>query len=353
MKALFLVLHRKDRSPGQRYRHEQYLDYFQSQGVQCVIEPLLETKVEDQTFYGQDQSAKILIGLKALVRRLIRITRLSKFEVIYIYRDAFFFGTFIEHMLKWSGRRIIFDFDDAIWLMDKNPNQGIFNKLKNPNKTAKIIRLSDQVITGNTYLYTYARKYNPNVTIIPSTIDLKKYQVPAKKQKEAVCIGWTGSFSTIRYFETVLPVLEQIKARYGDKVYFKLIGEPSYRHDALGIQGVPWLSETEAEDLSELDVGIMPLPDTPWTRGKCAMKGLQYMALGIATVLSPVGMNKDVIAEGENGFLAETESEWVDKLSQLIEDEALRKRLGEAGRQTVVKYYSVEANKEKWLAVFG
>lgn len=351
MKALFLVLHRKDRSPGQRYRHEQYLKYLIENGVDCTINPLLRTSKEDIIFYGNQTLPKIWIGIKALVRRFFSVFSAGKYDVVYIYRDAFFFGTFFERWLKWKKVKIIYDFDDAIWLMDENPNQGIFNKLKNPEKTGKICSIANRVIVGNEYLKGYASQFNSDIQIIPSTINLEKYQAEKKPSKN-ICIGWTGSFSTIKHFETVLPALEKINEVYEQKVYFKVIGDPTYEFQPLGIKGIKWNSETEAEDLAELDIGLMPLPDNEWTKGKCAMKGLQYMALEIPTIMSPVGVNSDIIQDGENGFLASSTDEWIEKLSLLIEDADLRKRIGKAGKKTVEKDFSVEANKDKWLNAF-
>lgn len=352
MNVLFLVLHRKDRSPGQRYRHEQYLHYLKQKGVHCTFSPML-SKEDDLIFYGSGHVIKkMVIGIKSIIGRLIDVSRTRHFDVIYIYRDAFFFGTFFEKLFARSKAKIIFDFDDAIWLHDKNPNQSIFQRLKNPKKTAEIIKLADRVIVGNEYLKAYAKQYNPNVRIIPSTIDFSTYGSVTKRTHGKICIGWTGSFSTVKHFETILEALTAIKDKYPDQVYFKLIGDSNYTNPKLGIAGKEWKAATEAQDLIELDIGLMPLPDDEWSRGKCAMKGLQYMALQIPTIMSPVGVNKDIIQDGENGFLAATQEEWVNKLSLLIEDAILRKKIGEAGYKTVKDSYSVEANKEKWLKVF-
>lgn len=353
MKVLFLVLHRKDRSPGQRYRHEQYIPFLESHGIECHFSPLLRTKKEDAIFYsGGSTLKKIIVGLKALYRRIHDLRRANDYDYIFIYRDAFFFGTFFEKAISKKKAKLIFDFDDAIWLMDKNPNQGFFNLLKNPGKTDEITKLCDHIIVGNQYLAAHARTFNTSVSIIPSTVDLEFYQNPDQLTKEKTCIGWTGSFSTVKHLQTVEPALETIREKYGDQVYFKVIGDPNYENKKLGIKGIPWQSATEVIDLGELDIGLMPLPDNEWTKGKCGMKGLQYMALSIATIMSPVGVNKEIIQDGVNGFLAASEDEWIEKLSLLIENPDLRKKMGEAGRQTVEKTYSVEANKEKWLEVF-
>ena len=352
-KSLFLVLHRKDRSPGQRYRHEQYIPYLEENGVTCEVSLLLNES-DDLIFYSSGNVLKkIIIGVKSLLKRFRDVKRAQEFDSIYIYRDAFFFGSFIEKKLAKKGVELIYDFDDAIWLKDENPNQGVFNRLKNPKKISTIISLVNKVIVGNEYLAAYALKYNANVHVIPSTIDFNKYSTDDyKTNRTSVCIGWTGSFSTLKHFETIVPALKQIKSSFGDKVYFKLIGDSSYKNEELGIEGTPWNSDTETQDLGELDIGIMPLPDNEWTQGKCAMKGLQYMALGIPTIMSPVGVNSDIIVDGVNGMLASSEDEWVKKLSLLIQAEELRKTMGEAGRKTVLKDFSVEVNKEKWLEIF-
>ncbi len=351
MKALFLILHRKDRSPGQRYRHEQYVSHLEANGIQCSFSPLLVSEKEDQIFYSKAVFLKILIGLKALMRRYISIKNANKFDAVYIYRDAFFFGTFFEKWLRKKNVNIIYDFDDAIWLDDENPNQGIFNRLKNPNKVAIICSIADRVIVGNQYLRNFAKAYNEETSIIPSTIDFQKY-VKNSNPHDSICIGWTGSFSTLKHFETVIPALEVINQKFENKVYFKIIGDLKFSHPSMNVKCVRWQSETEAHDLSEIDIGLMPLPDNEWTRGKCAMKGLQYMALEIPTIMSPVGVNSDIINDGENGFLAGTIEEWVEKISLLVEDKELRNKVGKAGKLTVVKEYSVEANKDKWLRAF-
>ena len=131
-----------------------------------------------------------------------------------------------------------------------------------------------------------------------------------------------------------------------------MIRDPNYSFKPLGIQGQKWSSGTEVEDLQSINIGIMPLPDIEWTRGKCGLKGLQYMGLAIPTVMSPVGVNTEIITHGVNGFLASSKEEWINCLSKLIESAELRKKLGDAGRKTVEELYSVNANKEKYLNLF-
>jgi glycosyltransferase involved in cell wall biosynthesis len=249
--------------------------------------------------------------------------------------------------------RVIYDFDDAIWLSASTSGQNRrLAFLKKPSKTSDIIALSTMVFAGNQYLADYASQFNRNVVIVPTTIDTREYQPAKDILKERVCIGWSGSFSTIAHFQTSLEALKRIKEKYGDKVYFKVIGDANYRNEELGIIGQDWKRETEVKDLQEIDIGIMPLPDDDWSKGKCGLKGLQYMGLAIPTIMSPVGVNSEIIQDGVNGFLAGSTAEWIEKLSSLIESPALRASMGQKGRETVVKQFSVEANKELYLRFF-
>ncbi len=351
-KILFLTLHRKERSPGQRFRHEQYLSFLEQNGFEITYSNMLSAK-QDKIFYGAGNTfGKIRVGISAIFRRLNDVLRANRFDYVFIYRDAFFFGILFEWLFKQSKAKLVFDFDDSIWLQDENANQSIFQKLKNPAKTGRIISYCDLTIAGNEYLANYARQHSENVTIIPTTIDLNEYTKVNVEKDDGICIGWSGSFSTIKHFESSLEALRIIKEKYQDQVYFKVIGDGYYMHEELDIQGLPWKADSEVSDLCEIDIGIMPLPDDDWSKGKCGLKGLQYMALEIPTIMSPVGVNADIIHDGENGFLAGSTEEWVAKLSALIEDEKLRIKMGKAGRATVEQQYSVAVNQDKWLAAF-
>jgi glycosyltransferase involved in cell wall biosynthesis len=149
-----------------------------------------------------------------------------------------------------------------------------------------------------------------------------------------------------------MPVLQKIKSKYSN-VSFKVICEDEFTIEELGITTTAWSSEREIEQLSDIDIGIMPLPDDEWTKGKCGFKGLQYMAMGVPAVMSAVGVNTEIIQHGENGFLALNDEEWFEILCQLIDSTELRKTIGGAGRKTVLEKYSVTANKHKYLSLLN
>lgn len=349
-------MHRPDRSPSQRFRFEQYLEYLRQNDFTCDYSFLISPQDDKILYSPGNYLGKLSILLKSSVKRLRDVLKAGSYDAIFIQREAFMLGTtLIEKLFSKSRAKVVFDFDDSIW-RNQGDSVGANSNLlflKNPDKTKDIIALSDCVFAGNEYLAAYARQFNRNVVIVPTTIDTDEYsRLSIFRQAERVCIGWSGSFTTIEHFETALPALRQLKAKYGDRIYFKVIGDGSYRNEELGIQGLPWRKDTEIADLSEIDIGLMPLPDTEWAKGKCGLKGLQYMALEIATLMSPVGVNSTIIQDGQNGYLADLPSEWVIKISSLIEDEDLRLRLGKAGRQTVVSHYSVLSERNHYLNLF-
>ncbi len=296
------------------------------------------------------------ILLKAIFKRLKDVARANEFDIIFIHREALLLGsTYFEKRFRKSKAKLVYDFDDSIWLGDTSDANKKLSWLKYPGKIAKIISLSDMIFAGNKYLANYASYYNSNVKIVPTTIDTAEYKRnPDSRRKDGkVCIGWTGSITTIKHFEFAIPILTKLKEKYGDKLVIKVIGDKNYIHKELDIKGQGWSKENEIDELSSFDIGIMPLPDDEWTKGKCGLKGLQYMALEIPAIMSPVGVNSDIIQDGVNGFLANNETEWVDKISTLIEDEIRRNKMGLEARRTILENFSKDSEKGNYLRYFN
>ncbi|HSV87296.1 MAG TPA: glycosyltransferase family 4 protein [Bacteroidales bacterium] len=353
-KALFLVPHRPGRSPGQRFRFEQYLNLLRSNGFQCDISYLINEK-DDFNFYApQKYIAKTLILFKSFARRLKDLKRAGNYDLVFIYREVHMLGiTWFERLLRRKGLKMILDFDDSIWINDTSDGNRHFSWLKRPMKTAEIVGLCDMVLVGNRFLAQWALKYNSNVHVVPTTIDTERH-VPVQKQVgQKICIGWTGSSTTLKHLQMALPILRELQQKYSRRVCFRVISNKPLLADLEGLENISWNAETEVSDLRPIDIGIMPLPDDEWTRGKCGFKGLQYLALEIPAIMSPVGVNTEIIADGVNGFLAKDHKEWVEKLSALIESPDLRSRLGKAGRRTVVERYSFNSQKDRYLQLFN
>jgi len=348
-KILFVAAHRPDRSPSQRFRFEQFLPYLREQGFDYDFSFLISEK-DDKIFYKPGNFVtKAYIFLKSFLRRLNNVWHASGYDIIFIQREAFMTGSvFFEKAFRRSGAKVVFDFDDAIWYLDVSDGNRYFHWLKNPGKTARIISLAHLVIAGNRYLADYALHHNTNVVILPTTIDTDEYVPVPKKKDHKIVIGWSGSITTIKHFESAIPFLTRLLAKYGDQVQIKVIGDASYRHEALGIRGIAWRKEDEVKELNTFDIGIMPLPDDEWAKGKCGLKGLQYMALEIPTVMSPVGVNTEIIKDGVNGFLAGTDDEWMEKISLLIDNREFHDEMGRQARKTVIEGYSLHSQKEQY-----
>ncbi|MBS1637323.1 MAG: glycosyltransferase family 4 protein [Bacteroidetes bacterium] len=352
-KILFISDHRLNRSPSQRYRYEQYLSFFREQGYDLSFSELINAK-DDAVFYGKGRLLqKVWVMVKSIGIRFRDLRRAGHFDIIFIQREALFIGSsFFEKRFFRSGARVIFDFDDSIWLLDTSPENKKWEWLKNPGKTAVNIANAHAVIAGNAYLADYARQFNKAVYIIPTTIDTDFHKpMPELRGQGPVVIGWSGSLSTIKHFEYALPFLKKLKQKYGDAIAIKVIGDGHYKNEELHTISQNWNATDEVRDLNTFDIGIMPLPHDEWAKGKCGLKGLSYMACGVPAVMSPVGVNTEIIQHGQNGFLADNTDEWVAVLSELIENKALRERTGQAGRETILAQYSVEANKQKYLQV--
>lgn len=352
-KILFIANHRPDRSPSQRFRFEQYLNYLKKNGWDYDFSYLISKK-DDTVFYKKGHFfQKMIIILKAFNIRWKNVLKAAEYDIIFIQREAFITGTtFFEKKFSKSKAKVVYDFDDSIWISNVSEANKKWNWLKNPNKTKEIITISDMIFAGNQYLADYAKQSNKNVEIIPTTIDTKEYKKISSNNSK-ICIGWSGSITTIQHFEYAIPFLLELKKKYSEEIEFKVIGDKNYTHTELEINGIGWNKEDEIKELSSFDIGIMPLPNDKWASGKCGLKGLQYMALEIPTIMSPVGVNTKIIEDGINGFLAESKEEWVEKLSILIESEISRNKIGSAGRETVINKYSVVANQKKYLTLFN
>jgi glycosyltransferase involved in cell wall biosynthesis len=352
MRVLAIVPRLYDTVPGQRYRIEQWEPLMREHGVQMTFMPF-ECRNLNRGMYepGQLMRKARWVG-QAFGRRAKILQAARDYDVIYLYREAALVGPpLVELGIQRSGVPIVYDFDDAIFLPAASEANKLGIWLKFPQKVRTLCTISRHIMVGNQYLADYATQFNSQVSIVPSTIDMNAYQYDAsQKAAGKPVIGWSGSLTTIPYLESISGALQRL-AREVD-FRFRFIGPCDWKLDGVEVESVRWRSQSEASDLSALDVGIMPLPDDEWTKGKCGMKALQYMALGIATVCSPVGFNRELIQDGENGFLAMSEDEWVEKLRQLLRSAQLRQRLGEAGRQTVERQYTATVQAPRVLQIF-
>ena len=354
MKILILVPYPSE-GASNRMRIEQYFPYLDSQDMKYRTRPFISKKFYKIIYHDGLYARKAFHFLICFFKRGFDLIRAVNYDVIIVHREIFPLGPFfLERILKVMGKPIIFDFDDAIFLKNASRPNSFVENLKNPKKAAKIISMSRQVLAGNSYLADYALQFNKNVTVLPTCVDtdkfspLKKSENRSKRKKEEIIIGWMGSITTGEFLKSFYSVFLELRQKY-DNVVFKVVGVAGREENFKGVIFKEWRLEDEVEDLSSFDIGIMPMPDNAWTKGKCGFKAILYMAMGIPPVCSPVGVNTETIKDGVNGFLADSQQEWIDKLSRLIESAELREKIGRNGRLTVEEKYSIKANAAKFI----
>lgn len=358
IRVLILTPYPPGEAPNQRFRFEQYLSYLNENGIYTDYKPFW-SKAVWKIFYERGHYFRKSAGLFAgIFRRYLLLLRLGKYDFVWIHRETIPVGPAILEFLiaRVFRKKIIYDFDDAIWIENySSANKGVASILKSYKKVGAICRYSYKIAGGNAFLADYAQQFNPAAEVIPTTIDTRQHhnKIKTAQSKEKPVIGWTGTHSTLVQLASIVPQLEALQKTFDFQLMIICNEDPLFT--TLKYKYIQWSKASEIEDLLEFDIGIMPLRNTDWERGKCGFKALQYMALGIPVVASAVGVNQEIITDAENGYLIPPESpeEWKTKLLLLLKDERLRATTGAKGRQTVIAHYSVESNKEKYLRLFS
>jgi glycosyltransferase involved in cell wall biosynthesis len=343
VKVLAWVPQEFDTSPGQRFRLEQWEPALRRDGIQVTYSPFSDAALAGLLKLRGGLLRKALGVLRAWGRRLREAATLEGFDLVYIFREDALLGPALPAR-RLAARRIpfVFDFDDSVWLNYRSPANAYLSYLRCPGKTATYCRLARHVLAGNPILSDYAAAQGGRVSVVPTTIDLETYRPPTRPPNNVPVIGWTGSYSTEQHLEVARPALEALAQRYPFRLV--VVGGGRFHPAGVAVEHRPWRSCSEVADLADIDVGLMPLPDTPWERGKCGLKALQYMALGVPVVASPVGVNAEIVRHGVDGYLAASSAEWLEALARLLEDAGLRRRMGTAGRSRVESAYSASVH---------
>lgn len=344
MKVLFLTPHPIE-GASSRFRVYQFVPYLQSRGIDCYIRPFLSSDVYLRRVLGRSsfvENSAWLVG--GFVRRIRDVQFATKCDVVFIHREAFPYGPPVfEKMLNALGCKVCLDFDDALFLPAPSASSTpLLSWMKSPSRLGVTLKLSAHSMAGNSFLADYARRYCQNVSVIPTVIDTQKYRPrPLGSGNQEIVIGWMGSPSTVPYLKRLRDPLVELSKRHG--IRFQVVGAKLPEEWHLPACCKNFDLAREVADLWSFDIGVMPQPDDPWSQGKCALKALQYMGVGIPAVCSPVGVVKGIIRDGQNGMLATSDGEWFEKLEALITCSKLRNEIGDRGREYVVKYLSVEA----------
>lgn len=326
MKIAFLTT--RFERPSFRFRVQQFLPYLRAHGIGC----------ECFTLPAE------------LVRRWRLFLGLRRYDIVFLQKK----------MLRWcdrlilraNARGLIYDVDDAIMFRDRGSRTRV--SVARRRRFRAMVRMSDVVLAGNDFLCGWAANYTARAICFRTVVDTELYTPGPRERHEPLVIGWSGSASTNHYLSTVLPALDRLAQRYPFTLRILSDTQEGIELDAcraLRAEFFAWDSATELRDLRAFDIGLMPLPDSEWAFGKCALKALLYMACGVPAVCSSVGAVTTIIADGETGFLAASDEEWCRKIECLLSDAALRQHIAEKARALVVSRYSLATHAPRLLQI--
>jgi glycosyltransferase involved in cell wall biosynthesis len=352
-KILFIVQYPRGISPSQRFRLELYEKTLRDNNIDFHIQPFIDRSTR-KIIYQKGYALKKVFGvIKGFARRFASLTKIHNYDFIAVYREASPIGPPIFEWIytKIFRKKMIFDFDDAIWIPQVSDNNKLKRFVKCSWKIKYICKWSYTVSVGNMFLFDYATKYNKNVILNPTCVDTEyRHNILQSHNTDIVCIGWTGSFSTLVYLNQVIEVLKELERKYSFD--FVVIADKDPCLPLKSYQFLKWNKETEIDDLLNIHIGIMPLSDSEFERGKCGFKIIQFLALGIPAVASPIGVNKNIIEKDVNGFLCANKEEWYTALENLLSDNRLREKMGIAGRKKIAEHYSVKSNATNFISLF-
>jgi glycosyltransferase involved in cell wall biosynthesis len=320
VKVIFLIQGKE--VAASRYRALQYLPFFKAGGI------------DTEVFEFPQRMA----GWSSLLEPL------KKGDIIFVQRKRLPRSVLL--LLKRLKKIIVYDFDDAVMFknsLSKNPYS-----LRRTMSFKRMLRYTDLVIAGNEFLKEEAEKYHKNVQVLPTPVDAERYWEKEYRESDMVNIGWIGDHGSIHYMESYKDVWEAIGRKYGN-VVLTIICDTFIETKDISLRKIPWSYEREIDDLMSLDIGVMPLFNDLWSQGKCGFKIIQYLGVGVPAVCTPVGINRDVVEDGVNGFWAMTKDEWIEKLSFLIEDVSARVKMGKEGRRKIMEQYTVQVCAPKLI----
>ncbi len=366
---------------GCRARIEQYLPYLKAVGIEGRVRPFMTNRMLQIAYQPGRWAEKAWWVLVCGVNRMLDVVRAVRYDAVFIYREAAPLGPpLVEWIIARMGKPIVYDIDDAIHLPSPTTSggRGWLRGVKCYWKVPAIIRMSRVVVVCNDYLQDYVRTIHDRVVMIPTPVETTYFTprrdppvqnvtceggVAAKSAVGSVAdeaehdgqpsrpvIGWMGTHSTAVYLEQIVPVLQRLASRHDFELCVIGAGR---RFDAPGLRVVQrdWALEHEVGDLQRFDVGVYPLGNHEFDKGKTGYKTVQYLAVGVPAVVSDFGRNREIIRDGENGFLAGSDAEWEEKLEQLLVDRSLRERMALAGRRTVEERFATYVHAPAMIAV--
>ena len=326
-----------------RYRIESFARLLEQEGHRCVVCVPAPVRMKERLYESSGRFGKLLYLILVLLGRIVQLRHVFSADVVFFRGPVFPYGPPVfERIIHFLNKHLVMDLDDAIWERPAFVSSP-FVRFMDFEWTAKMAKLCCHAVAGNAVIKEYLERAGCPATIIPTCIDMELHRAKTYDADTGrpVVLGWTGLSDNLGYLDRIAPVIRALADKY--PLELMISTAKAYAYPDIAIRNRVWTMSEEIDYLMEADIGLMPLEDTPRARGKCAFKALQYMGVGTPVVLSPVGMNREVVEDGVTGFLADSPAEWHDKLERLITSPELRERMGRAARQYIELHYSVTA----------
>ena len=349
-KLLFICPYPINTVPGQRLKYEQYFNFFEENNFSCEVRSFFNID-EYKILYSKGKLfQKIGAVLKGYLRRLYTLFELRNYDLTYIFLNVTpLGGSLFEKVFRFFSKKIIYDIDDLVYLNKYYKENKLAKYFRYPSKYFYLMKSSDHVITCTSYLDNFVKKYNKKTTNISSTVHTKIYTPKKFNRSNKIVVGWTGSFSTLPYLNLINNVILETQEMFGCDLH--IISSKKEKFNYKKYKSIVWNSKNEVKDLKLIDIGLYPLPNEEWVKGKSGLKAIQFMSLGIPVIATNTEINRKVILNNKTGFLVNTEEEWLEALKKLIINKKKRERMSKNSIYHVKKNFSVDANKYKYLKI--
>jgi glycosyltransferase involved in cell wall biosynthesis len=338
-----------------RYRVSQFIEPLAEQGISMLVRPFLDSRLH-ASLYSRTQWRRTSLGLLlAVLRRIKELWQARDVDVLFVQREAMILG---PPMVEWLAMRLgrcpmVLDLDDATYVSYLSPTYGrMASALKWFSKTDDLIRWAKIVTCGNRAIAEYVRAKDKEAVIIPTVVDTDRFRPRELRVEEVPVIGWVGTHSTYQYLTSIFPALQRLSREHRFRLKVVGAGQEQIQLPGVEVENLDWVLEREISDFQSFDIGLYPIVEDDWSVGKSGFKSIQYMAVGVPFVATPVGASADIGQANVTHFFAQTEDEWCVALKKLLTDDELRLRMGAAGRQHVVEHYTVAKQAEALGNVF-
>lgn len=349
MKIALIVPYPLGKAPSQRFRFEQQLGFLKTKGINYDFYSFLTENSFEKLYKKGNYLSKSLNIIISFFKRFLLMFSLQEYDFVFIHREASpigppFFEWIIAKILR---KKIIYDFDDAIWLANTSSVNSIVAKIKCHSKVKYICKWSYKISCGNEFLASFAKQFNKNVQIIPTTVDMEKVHNKTQNQEtKNITLGWTGTHSTIAYLYDIEDLLVEKQKEHNFNFYVISNKDPFFKN--LKYKYIEWQKNTEINDLLKFNIGIMPLKDNKWAKGKCGFKAIQYMSLGIPAIVSNVGVNSTIV-NNNNGYLCNTKQDWKNAIDELLLYTQERQKKAILAQKHIRENFSTRAVQKKYI----